>query len=96
MTGNATSAAAASKAFFMHISTFRHPPATGYQLAGLSSQAENHFRTDLNVPEGPERAPSVQPDHAHCPERCGLSVTAGKGCKHSHNGPYLVKNTTAV
>jgi hypothetical protein len=40
MTGNATNAAAASKAFFIHISTFRDPPATGYQLAGLSSQAE--------------------------------------------------------
>jgi hypothetical protein len=45
MTGNATSAAAAIKAFFIHISTFRDPPATRRQLAGLNSQAENHFRT---------------------------------------------------
>jgi hypothetical protein len=91
MTGNATNAAAAIKAFFMHISTFRDPPATRRQLAGLSSQAENHFRTTtLNVPEGPEPMPPVQPDRAHCPARCGLPVTAGKGRKHSHSGLYLI------
>jgi hypothetical protein len=39
MTGNATSAAAAIKAFFIRISIFRERPAIGYQLAGCEFAA---------------------------------------------------------